>query len=233
MRLAIITARGGSKRIPRKNIRDFCGRPIIAYSIDAALRADCFDDVMVSTDDDEIAEIAQRLGASIPFMRSARTADDHTTTAEVLLEVLSEYRERGVEPGVACCIYPTAPFVTPKQLTDALDLLLTRPDTQSVMTIARFSFPIQRALCLDAAGLVSFMDPAHATTRSQDLEAAYHDAGQFYWFRVPEFVATGSLVGPSTVGFVMPEEQVQDIDDEDDWAVAEVKYQVLRARAQK
>jgi len=232
MILAIITARGGSKRIPRKNIRDFCGKPIMAYSIRAAIEADCFDEVMVSTDDNEIAEVARKWGASVPFMRSARTATDHATTAEVLLEVLHAYQQRSLNIDLACCLYPTAPFVTPANLQAALSLLLKHQEIKGVIPVTRFSYPIQRALRMQD-GMIALFQPEHLLTRSQDLEPAYHDAGQFYWFRVAAFLQTQNLMGPGTAGMVLPEWQVQDIDNDDDWILAEMKYSLIQERADK
>ena len=230
MRLAIIPARGGSKRLPRKNIREFCGRPIIAYSIRAAVDADCFDEIMVSTDDVEIAGVARAWGASVPFMRSARTATDHATTAEVLLEVLGQYRQRGFDADLGCCIYPTAPLVGPVTLTAALEKLLSDPRITGVIPITRFSYPIQRALKL-TDGMISLLQPEHLLTRSQDLEPAYHDAGQFYWFRVADFMETRSLMAPGTAGMILPEWQVQDIDNDDDWRLAEIKFRLIEGQA--
>lgn len=229
MRLAIITARGGSKRIPRKNIRQFCGEPIISYSIRAALDAKCFDEVMVSTDDVEIAESAKKYGATVPFMRSAQTSSDYATTAEVLLEVIQTYHLRGVQPKLACCIYPTAPFVTSSSLKEGFNLLSRKDEVETVMPVTRFSFPIQRALKLKE-GMLSMFQPEHLSTRSQDLEPAYHDAGQFYWFRVQPFMKTQKLIGAQTAGIVLPEWQVQDIDNEDDWLLAEMKYRFIEER---
>lgn len=229
MNLAIITARGGSKRIPRKNIRLFCGRPIIAYSIAAALDSGCFDEVMVSTDDEEIAAVARDCGAQVPFMRSPATSNDHATTAAVLLEVLASYAQRGHRPAHACCLYPTAPFVTKDNLRACRDLLASRPGAQTAFPVVRFSFPIQRALRMQD-GLVSWFQPEHACTRSQDLEPAYHDAGQFYWVRVAEFMQSKNLLTPGSAGLELPEWQVQDIDNEDDWIVAEMKYRLLAER---
>lgn len=229
MNLAIITARGGSKRIPRKNIRSFCGRPIIAYSIAAARESGCFDEVMVSTDDPEIAEVARAEGAGVPFLRSPATANDHATTADVLVEVVERYRELGRPPSLACCLYPTAPFVTVANLRAGRDLLVQQPELNSAFPIVRFSFPIQRAL-RQRDGRVTFMQPEHALTRSQDLEPAYHDAGQFYWFRVAPFLASRRLLSSATAGIELPEWQVQDIDNEDDWIVAEMKFRQITAR---
>lgn len=231
MKLAIITARGGSKRIPRKNIREFCGKPIIAYSIRAALDAGCFDEVMVSTDDEEIADVAKRWGAVVPFMRSPATATDYATTAEVLLEVLDEYRQRGTEVEFACGIYPTAPFVTPDSLKAGLDLLRKDQDVHAVIPVTRFSYPIQRALRL-TDGVISLFQPQHLLSRSQDLEPAYHDAGQFYWLRVEIFRQSHSLMGPGTAAVVLPEWQVQDIDNENDWVLAEMKFRLIQQRSE-
>jgi N-acylneuraminate cytidylyltransferase len=229
MKIAIITARGGSKRIPRKNIRKFCGKPIIAYSIQAAINADYFDEVMVSTDDEEIAEVAKHYGASVPFMRSAQTASDHATTAEVLIEVLQEYQKRSLNPEFACCIYPTAPFVTSDNLIASHHLLLENPATNNVIPITRFSYPIQRALKLEN-NKIALLNPELLLTRSQDLQPAYHDAGQFYWLRVNAFLATPNLMSEKTAGFVLPEWQVQDIDNEDDWILAEMKYRFFQEK---
>jgi len=229
MNLAIIPARGGSKRIPRKNIREFCGKPIIAYSIQAAMDAGCFDQVMVSTDDNEIAEVAKKWGASVPFLRSAGTATDYATTADVLVEVLNEYRGRGRTVDLGCCLYPTAPFVSPERLKTAHQLLSQDKSVKVVFPVARFSYPIQRALRL-VDGKVSLFNPEHAQTRSQDLEPSYHDVGQFYWFRASEFLESPSLMGPGTAGILLPEWQVQDIDNESDWIVAEMKYRLLQQR---
>lgn len=232
MKVAIITARGGSKRIPRKNIREFCGKPIIAYSIQAALAAKCFDEVMVSTDDEEIAEVAKTWGAQVPFMRSAKTASDYATTAEVLLEVLHQYQEIGIQPEIMCCIYPTAPFITSENLNTALDMLQQNNNIHSINPIVRFSFPIQRAVKL-RNNMISMFQPEHLLTRSQDLEPAYHDAGQFYWFRVEKFLKNPSLVTENTAGIVMPEWLIQDIDNEEDWIKAEIKYRILQEQAYK
>lgn len=229
MNLAIIPARGGSKRIPRKNIRSFCGRPIIAYSIAAARDSGCFDEIMVSTDDTEIAEVARAQGAQVPFLRSAAASNDQATTAEVLVEVLEAYGRLARMPVLACCLYPTAPFVTPENLRAGHDLLKKQPTLESALPIVRFSFPIQRAL-RQRDGKVSFFQPEHALTRSQDLEPAYHDAGQFYWLRVEPFLRSRRLLTGATAGIVLPEWQVQDIDNEDDWIAAEMKFRQLAVR---
>jgi N-acylneuraminate cytidylyltransferase len=231
MTLAIIPARGGSRRIPRKNIRAFCGKPIIAYSIEAALTSGCFDEVIVSTDDAEIARVALAFGARVPFMRSQATSTDTATTADVLREVIGRYRERGepAGPRLACCLYPTAPFVTADMLREGLRRLMADPEIPGVVSVTPFSHPIQRALQLTGDRL-SMARGQCATTRTQDLEPAYHDAGQFYWFRVTRFLENSNLLDSGAIGFVMPNAAVQDIDHEDDWTIAEMKYRLLLER---
>ena len=172
--IAVITARGGSKRIPRKNIKEFCGKPIIAYSIEAALESGLFDEVMVSTDDEEIAEIAKEYGASVPFLRSENNSDDHATSADVLSEVLFEYRSRDSEFDILACIYPTAPFITAEELRNAAKLL-TNTDTSSVVAVTDFDFPPQRAFLLSDDGNLTWERPENALTRSQDLPRTAHD----------------------------------------------------------
>lgn len=221
--LAIITARGGSKRIPKKNIREFCGKPIIAYSIEAALKSGVFDEVMVSTDSEEIADAARRYGADVPFMRSAAASNDYATTADVLTEVLEKYKEIGRWYDSFACIYPTAPFVTGSRLAEAMRLL---NDADAVLSVVRYSFPPQRAFVI-RDGNVAFQYPQHERTRSQDLEPIYHDCGQFYLCKVEKFQEYRSLILPNTKAYIMPEEEVQDIDTLSDWAIAEAKYQVL------
>lgn len=226
--LAIITARGGSKRIPRKNIRPFLGKPIIAYGINAAIQSGLFDDVMVSTDDVEIADIAQHYGASVPFLRNAQTADDFATTANVLTEVLAQYAQQNVTFDYACCLYPTAPFVTEELLKRAFSTLIDR-QFDTVYPVQRFSFPIQRAILLRNEK-VQWFQPEYALTRSQDLEPAYHDAGQFYFFNVAAFQQNQRLITDNSGGIIISEMEAHDIDTEDDWQVAELKYQLRLLR---
>ncbi|MGB3547649.1 MAG: pseudaminic acid cytidylyltransferase [Saprospiraceae bacterium] len=228
-RLAIIPARGGSKRIPRKNVKPFLGKPVIAYSIEAALASELFDEVMVSTEDEEIAAVAREYGATVPFMRSAAAADDFATTLDVLLEVLDAYRERGTEIVSACCIYAAAPFVTAARLREADDLLRAR-ELDCVFPVLRFGFPIQRALRLSATNTVEMFSPEHLTTRSQDLEAAFHDAGMFYTFNVARVRAAGKLYTENSGCLVVPELEAHDIDTPEDWEAAEFKYRLLRER---
>ncbi|GAB3491570.1 pseudaminic acid cytidylyltransferase [Spirosoma knui] len=223
--VAIITARGGSKRIPRKVIRPFLGKPIMLYSIETALQSGLFDEVMVSTDDDEIAELAEQHGASVPFRRSAATADDFATTADVLNEVLTAYAQAGKTFTMACCLYPTAPFVNPELLQQAFDKLQSGA-LDCVFPVQRFGFPVQRAVTFKDDRL-TWLQPEHALARSQDLQPAYHDAGQFYFFNVTVFQQKGRLLTDNTSGLVISEMQAQDIDNEEDWQVAELKYQLL------
>lgn len=223
-KLAIITARGGSKRIPRKNIKDFCGKPILCYSIEAAFASQAFDEVMVSTDDAEIAEIARGAGANVPFFRSAEMAGDYASTDDVIMEVLKEYEKRGLFFEAFCCIYPTAPFLTGKRLKDAMDLLKT---ADSVMPVVPFSYPPQRGLIVNEQGFVERQFPEYATARSQDLQKIYHDCGQFYACRTAPFLKAGTTDVERLVPLVLSEMEVQDIDTPDDWEIAEIKYKRL------
>ena len=220
--IAIITARGGSKRIPKKNIKEFCGKPIIAYSIEAALESKLFDEVMVSTDSEEIAAVARHYGAKVPFMRSAKTSDDFATTVDVLREVITEYEKRGQKFDTMCCIYPTAPFVTADKLQAAYKKL-TESDADLVQPVVAFSFPPQRAFVI-RVGQLTYRYPECAPMRSQDLENWYHDAGQFYFHRVEAFMNTGTL---KIIPFELPETEVQDIDNLTDWELAEMKYRLM------
>ena len=226
--IAIIPARGGSKRIPRKNIRPFVGKPIIAYSIETALQSGLFVEVMVSTDDAEIADVARQYGASVPFLRSAETADDFATTAEVLHEVLTLYQQQEQTFEYACCLYPTAPFVTPDLLQRAFSTLMVN-QFDTVYPVQPFSFPVQRAVRL-VDGRVQWRHPEHALTRSQDLEPTYHDAGQFYFFNVTMFQSNHRLITDNSGGLVISEMAAHDIDTEEDWQVAEFKYRLIHPR---
>ena len=220
--LAIITARGGSKRIPRKNVKDFLGKPIITYSIEVALHSGLFDEVMVSTDDEEIATLARAQGAQVPFMRSAKNADDYATTVDVLQEVL--FRLPSYDFG--CCIYPTAPLIRAERLQQAWNLLLNkRYDT--VFPIVSYEYPIERALRLTDDQRVAMIWPENLRKRSQDLPEAYHDAGQFYWFRSQYVLEKQTLYGDNSGAIVLPSIEVQDIDTLEDWQLAELKAQRL------
>ena len=223
-KLAIITARGGSKRIPRKNIKEFCGKPILCYSIEAAFASQAFDEVMVSTDDAEIAEIARSTGASVPFFRSAEMSGDYASTDDVIMEVLKEYEKSGLFFEAFCCIYPTAPFLTGKRLKDAMELLET---ADSVMPVVPFSYPPQRGLIVNDKGFVERQFPEYATARSQDLPKIYHDCGQFYACRTAPFMEAGTTDVEKLVPLVLSEMEVQDIDTPEDWEIAEITYKRL------
>lgn len=220
--IGIITARGGSKRIPRKNIKMFCGKPIIQYSIEAALESGIFDEVMVSTDDEEIKEIAEKCGAKVPFVRSKKNSNDIAATHEVLIEVLEEYKKTGLEFDYACCIYPTAPFITVEKLKKGIGLLIEK-NVDSVVPVVPFSFPPQRSFVIEN-GAVKYKWPENRLVRSQDLESMYHDSGQFYFFNVENFLKSGNLIMDKAVPLVLSEMEVQDIDNEEDWKIAELKY---------
>lgn len=223
--IAVITARGGSKRIPQKNIKDFCGKPILAYSIEAALESQLFDEVMVSTDSEEIARIAIEYGASVPFMRSDATANDYATTNDVLVEVFTEYEKRGQHFDLAVCIYPTAPFITAEKLQEAVRVMQEK-EADAVTPVVRYSFPPQRAFVI-REGFLEYQYPECAPMRSQDLEPIYHDCGQFYVMKV-ENVLKGLPVKKS-VPLIVSELEVQDIDNEEDWKIAEMKYRMMKA----
>ena len=224
-RLALIPARGGSQRIKRKNIRLFCGRPIIQYSIEAAHQSELFDEIMVSTDDEEIAGIACGLGARIPFMRSAENSDHQATTVDVLKEVLQAYAARDIHFDSCCCIYPTAPLLSADTLRQSF-ALLEGNQLDSVFPVVAFDYPIQRATQVTPDGFLRLIQPEHRTTRSQDLTPAYHDAGQFYTFTIETLLKTGDIWTEKTGTMILNAMQVQDIDTEDDWAMAELKYEM-------
>lgn len=223
--IAVITARGGSKRIPHKNIKMFCGKPILAYSLRAALECGEFDEVLVSTDSEKIAETAIRFGASVPFLRSTENSGDFATTTDVLLEVCVSYEKlRGPLESI-CCIYPTAPFVTPERLSQAMALLRI-PDTESVLPVVRFDYPPQRGLLLEN-GAAHFWMPAFERARSQDLPPVYHDCGQFYCIKTAALKQYRSLVTPRCRAMKIPAAEAQDIDTPDDWKLAELKYRLF------
>lgn len=229
-KIAIITARGGSKRIPRKNIREFCGKPILAYSIEAAIESKLFDTVMVSTDDGEIAQIARSYGAEVPFYRSESTAGDYATTNDVLLEVLKEYEKRGEHYELGCCIYPTAPFVTAAKLRDAMERL-ENSGADTLIPVVAFSYPPQRAMIVKEGRLV-FEYPQYLDSRSQDLEPHYHDVGQFYLFYTQAFKQNRKLMTGDILPYVVSELEVQDIDNLTDWEIAEIKFRLMQGQNQ-
>lgn len=218
--VAVITARGGSKRIPRKNIKEFMGKPMLAYAVEAAVNSKVFDEVMVSTDDVEIAEIAKQFGAKVPFMRSEKTANDFATTADVLEEVVSEYKKRGKTFDELCCIYPCVPFLTADVIKNAYEKFKTS-GADRLTPVVKYSFPIQRAFKLNEQGLLEYREPENAPKRSQDLEPMYHDVGMFYFYK------TEKMNSDKIAMLEMDEAMVQDIDNDSDWQMAEMKYRIM------
>ena len=226
MKLAIIPARGGSKRIPRKNIRDFCGKPMIAWSIEAALASGCFDRVIVSTDDDEIAETARRYGAEVPFLRPAELSDDHTGTIPVIRHAIESVDAAGPRVEYACCVYATAPFVRAEDLRRGFDTLVDAA-CDYAFSVTSYPFPIQRAIRITGQGRVEMINPEHFGTRSQDLEEAWHDAGQFYWGRADAWLAERVIFSPASAPVPLPRHRVQDIDSPEDWVRAEWLFKAM------
>jgi len=222
-RIAIIPARGGSKRIPRKNIRSFCGKPIIQYSIEVALNSGLFDTVMVSTDDTEIAQIALDYGASVPFPRSESNSNDFATTTDVLLEVINHYEKLGQNYNQACCIYPTAPFLSASLLVNSLQLF-TAEKYETLFPVVAFDYPIQRSLSINDKGKVEMVWPEYLQSRSQDLTLRYHDSGMFYWF-LPYILKQGkSLFTENSGSLIVSHLDCHDIDTIEDWEIAELKF---------
>jgi pseudaminic acid cytidylyltransferase len=225
-KLAIIPARGGSKRLPKKNIKFFLGKPIIAYSIESAIDSKLFDEVIVSTDDKDIAEIAIRYGAKVPFFRSLKNSDDHATTIDVIVEVLDEYRYLNEFFDYTCCIYPCAPFISVKNLQKSF-FKLQLNDYDCVFPIVRFSYPIQRAVKINQSGSIVMFQPEYMQTRSQDLEASFHDVGQFYFMNTARIIRSRNLWTDNTGYVELSEMESQDIDTMDDWKLAEIKYKLM------
>lgn len=226
--IAIIPARSGSKRIPRKNIKDFLGKPVIAYSIKTALATGLFDEVMVSTDNEEIASIARQYGAKVPFLRSKKNSDDFATTANVLLEVLEAYQREGRYFVYGCCIYPATPLLKVARLQEAFSLMKEK-NLDTVFPVIRFNFPIQRAIRVDKDRKAKMFYPQYLNTRSQDLAPAYHDSGQFYWFKIDRFFHNQSLLTKNSGVIILEECEAQDIDTQEDWQIAEIKFQLQAA----
>ena len=224
--LAIIPARGGSKRIPKKNIKDFCGKPIIAYSIEAALGSGCFDEVMVSTDNKEIADISKRYGAKVPFLRSEKSSNDFATIADVALEVLHEYEKEGRSFQYLANIYATAPFVTKEYLRTAYERL-KNSNKSMIMPLLRYSYPPQRSYVIDKNGNAVFKDERYLTARSQDLEIMYHEVGQYYIYRISDYIQNNGIIRNNIMMIEVDEMQMHDIDSEEDWRIAEFKYRYL------
>ncbi|MDB6443497.1 Cytidylyltransferase [Pseudomonas sp. NFACC32-1] len=228
MRLAVIPARGGSKRIPRKNIKMFCGKPMIAWSIKAALDSGCFDKVIVSTDDEEIAGIARTYGADTPFMRPAELSDDYTGTIPVMQHAIKQLQAEGADAHQVCCLYATAPFVTAEDLRKGL-AILEQTRSQYAFSVTSYAFPIQRAVRLTESGRVEMFNAEYFNTRSQDLEESYHDAGQFYWGLANAWLTGKMIFTPESTAVLLPRYRVQDIDTPEDWIRAEWMYKALEA----
>ncbi len=224
--IAIIPARGGSKRIPRKNIRDFVGKPIIAYAIEAAINSNLYDEVVVSTDDIEIATIAKVYGASVPFLRSDKNSNDFATTVDVLIEVLDWYKNQNRSFEIATCIYACTPFVSSQLLKDSFQKM-EESHADCVFAVVAYAHPIQRALRLDLDGKIQAVDASQSNTRTQDLENTYHDAGMFYTFDVAALFQNRSLRTENTTAIIIDELQAHDIDSEIDWKLAEMKFKLV------
>nr|WP_242697449.1 pseudaminic acid cytidylyltransferase [Bordetella petrii] len=225
--MAVIPARGGSKRIPRKNVREFCGKPMLAWSIEAALDSGCFDAVVVSTDDPEIASVAQANGATAPFLRPAELSDDHTGTIPVVRHAVQWFRDQGESVEQVCCLYATAPFVRAQDLQRGLQVL-RETGADYAFSVTSYAFPIQRALRLSGDGRVGMFSPEHFTTRSQDLEEAFHDAGQFYWGQADAWLQGKVIFSPAAAAVLLPRHRVQDIDTPEDWTRAEWLFRAMR-----
>ena len=226
--VCIIPARGGSKRIPRKNVKPFCGKPMLAWSIGAARSAGCFQRIIVSTDDAEVADLAKRLGAEVPFMRPAELSDDHTGTSAVVAHAVEWVTSQGQRPDFVCCLYATAPFVTASSLRRGLDALTTAGCDFS-LPVTSYAFPIQRAVHITPDGRVQMFEPERFNTRSQDLDEAFHDAGQFYWGRREAWLEGRSIFSAGSVPVLLPRHCVQDIDTPEDWERAEWLFRAMRA----
>jgi N-acylneuraminate cytidylyltransferase len=232
MRLAVIPARGGSKRIPRKNIKSFCGKPMIAWSIEEAQKSGCFDRIIVSTDDAEIADVAVSCGADVPFMRPPELSDDHTTTIPVIAHAVAWQRSHGELPTQVCCIYATAPFILADDLRQGC-AVLEQGDCDYVFSVTRYAAPIQRAIRITSVGRVEMFSPEHINTRSQDLEEAYHDAGQFYWGRAEAWLLGRPIFSHDAMPLIIARYRVQDIDTPEDWQRAALMFDAIRREMQE
>lgn len=226
MKVAIIPARGGSKRIPRKNVKPFCGKPMIAWSIEAAIQSKCFDRILVSTDEEEIASTARRFGAETPFLRPQALSGDYTGTTVVIAHAIEWLQARQVVIDLACCIYATAPFIQVKDIKASLDRIET-VDADYCFSVTRYPFPIQRSMRITKAQRCEMFQPEMFNQRSQDLEEAYHDAGQFYWGKASAWCEDKPMFSTKAIPYVLPRHRVQDIDTPEDWARAELMFQVL------
>ena len=231
MKIAVIPARGGSKRIPRKNIKAFCGQPMLAWSIDAARLSGCFDRILVSTDDEEIAQVARSYGAEVPFMRPAALSDDHTGTTPVIAHAIDWVNHRMGSVTHACCIYATAPFVQADDLRRGLDVL-HQSGADYAFSVTSYAFPIQRAIRMTVGQRVEMFSPEHFNTRSQDLAEAFHDAGQFYWGHAAAWLAGKPLFSHDAAAVILPRHRVQDIDTLEDWERAQWLFKAMQAQTQ-
>jgi N-acylneuraminate cytidylyltransferase len=227
MKLAIIPARGGSKRIPRKNIKLFCGKPMIAWSIEAAIKSKCFDRIIVSTDDKEIAAIAINHGAEAPFIRPKNLADDFTATTPVINHAINWQKANGAQPTQVCCIYATAPFISPEDINKGLEQL-QQTKNDFAFSVTSYAFPIQRAIRINSNNSITMFNPKELSTRSQDLEEAYHDAGQFYWGLPDAWLEERIVFGPQSTPILLPRHRVQDIDTKEDWLRAEWMFKAIQ-----
>ena len=225
--IAIIPARGGSKRIPKKNIKDFLGRPVISYAINAAINSKVFDKVIVSTDNEEIADISIKYGAEIPFFRSNKNSSDYASTDDVLKEVIEYYTDNNEYFNNACCIYPVNPFINESKIIEGLNILNSN-NFDCVFSAVKYSYPIQRAFIINNENTIKMINPENYLVRSQELEDTFHDAGQFYWFKTKSFMKENKLWTNNTSIIELNENEVQDIDNESDWEVAEIKFKIQK-----
>lgn len=227
MRLGVIPARGGSKRIPRKNVRPFCGKPMIGWSIEAAHASGCFDRIIVSTDDVEIADVARACGAYVPFLRPAELADDHSGITPVVAHAIDWQNRHGDDASQVCCVLATAPFLQAADLQRGLEILGAK-DCDYAFAVTRYAFPVQRAIRLTGTGRVQMLHPEHYHSRSQDLEETFHDAGQFYWGRAEAWLSGRALFSADAAAVVLPRWRVQDIDTPEDWEYAERMFRIMQ-----
>jgi N-acylneuraminate cytidylyltransferase len=226
MKLCVIPARGGSKRIPRKNIKDFLGKPIIAYSIEAALSSGCFDRVIVSTDDEEIVGVAREYGAETPFVRPPELANDYAGTLPVIKQAIEWFEQNDQAPQFVCCLYATAPLVRPETINQVFQQF-QESGADYCFTVTHFASPIQRAIKIAASKRLEMFYPENFNVRSQDLEEAYHDAGQLYWGKAEAFKQQTPIFSEAASPFILPRYLVQDVDTPEDWILAELMYQAL------
>lgn len=230
MKLCVIPARGGSKRIPRKNVRDFCGKPMIFWSIEAAIKSECFDRIIVSTDDEKIASLVRQYGIDVPFIRPASLADDYAGTTPVIAHAIQWHIDHHEKPDHVCCVYATAPFIKAEDINRGLDLLLSS-EADFTFSVTSYAFPIQRAIRITNDQRVEMFQPEHFNTRSQDLEEAWHDAGQFYWGKANAWLTSKPIFSSDAVPVLLPRHRVQDIDTPEDWERAALMFTLQNGSA--